>query len=276
MQTIPTGVGENMPHIHRDGVNVYYESYGEGIPLVFLHPFSTNGYIWYFQTFKFAQDFQCIVVDHRGHGRSDKPESGYSIEEMAADVAAVLDATDNDAAILVGNSIGGMIAMQFNLDFPDRVLGTTILSSGTNMSAGMPPEAMQAFQQDLAGAFGGLMEGAVSAKTKREKPEILELMKGSFSVDDNFPDRVFFANATDPSGVFNWNISGRLKDIKKPTLILAGEEDQATPVEMNKFLADHIPGAKLKVVKDVGHFYQLERPADFNADLDGFVQQFLS
>ena len=101
-------------------------------------------------------------------------------------------------------------------------------------------------------------------------------MKGSFSVDDNFPDRVFFANATDPSGVFNWNISGRLKDIKKPTLILAGEEAQATPVEMNKFLADHIPGAKLKVVKDVGHFYQLERPADFNADLDGFVQQFLS
>ena len=262
-----------MPHVNRDGVNVYYEKYGSGTPLVFLHPFSTNGYIWYFQTFAFARDYQCITVDHRGHGRSDKPESGYAIKEMAADVAAILDATGNEKAVLVGNSIGGMIAMQFNLDFPDRVLGTAIVSSGTNLGAGMPPEAMQAFQQDLSGAFGGLMEGAVSAKTKRDRPEILDLMKANFSVKDNFTEQVFFANATDPSGVFNWNITDQLKDIRKPTIIFAGAEDQATPVEANQFLADNIPTAQIKIIQDVGHFYQLEKPADFNNDLAQFLTQ---
>ena len=265
-----------MPHVHRDGVNVYYESYGSGTPIVFLHPFSTNGYIWYFQAFAFARDYQCITVDHRGHGRSDKPESGYAIQEMAADVAAILDATGNEKAVLVGNSIGGMIAMQFNLDFPDRVLGTAIVSSGTNMSADMPPEAMQAFQQDLNGAFGGLMEGAVSAKTKQDKSEILDVMKACFEVDDNFTEQVFFANATDPNGVFNWNISDQLKNITKPTVIFAGEEDQATPVALNQFLADNIPNAQIKILKDVGHFYQLEKPADFNADLAQFLKQVVA
>ena len=265
-----------MPHVHRDGVNVYYESYGSGTPIVFLHPFSTNGYIWYFQTFSFARDYQCITVDHRGHGRSDKPESGYAIPEMAADVAAILDATGNEQAVLVGNSIGGMIAMQFNLDFPDRVLATAIVSSGTNLGAGMPPEAMQAFQQDLTGAFGGLMEGAVAAKTKQDKPEILDLMKACFAVDDNFTEQVFFANATDPKGVFQWNISDQLKNITKPTIIFAGEEDQATPVEANQFLADNIPNAQIKILKDVGHFYQLESPADFNADLAQFLKQVVA
>ena len=265
-----------MPHVHRDGVNVYYESYGSGTPIVFLHPFSTNGYIWCFQTFSFARDYQCITVDHRGHGRSDKPESGYAIPEMAADVAAILDATGNEQAILVGNSIGGMIAMQFNLDFPNRVLATAIVSSGTNLGAGMPPEAMQAFQQDLTGAFGGLMEGAVAAKTKQDKPEILDLMKACFAVDDNFTEQVFFANATDPNGVFQWNISDQLKNITKPTIIFAGEEDQATPVEANQFLADNIPNAQIKILKDVGHFYQLEKPADFNADLAQFLKQVVA
>jgi pimeloyl-ACP methyl ester carboxylesterase len=262
-----------MPHVQRNGVSVYYESHGQGTPIVFLHPFSTNGNIWYFQHYTFAQDYQCIIVDHRGHGRSDKPEQGYAISEMAADVAAILDELKIDKTILVGNSIGGMIAMQFNLDFPARVLGNVIVSSGTNLSAGMPPDAGEAFQKDLNGAFSGLMEGAVSAKTKRERPEILDLVKAKFMVDDNFPKHVFFSSAGDPNGVFQWNISDRLKDISKPTQIFAGKEDQATTVEANQFLADNIPNATIKVIPDVGHFYQLEKSAEFNDDLRSFLKQ---
>jgi len=262
-----------MPYVKRGGVNIYYETYGKGSPIVFLHPFSTNGYIWYFQTFTFARTNQCVVIDERGHGRSDKPQQGYAIKEMAADVVAVLDELKINKAIFVGNSIGGMITMQTNLDAPDRVAGNVIVSSGTNLAAGMPPEVMAAFQKDLAGAFGGLVEGALSAKSKRERPELLELMKSQFLVEENFPRHVFFAAASDPNGVFNWNITDRLKDISKPTLILAGEEDQATPVAANKMLADNIPGAQLRVVKDIGHFYEVEQPAAFNGELQQFVKQ---
>ena len=95
-------------------------------------------------------------------------------------------------------------------------------------------------------------------------------------MDDNFTEQVFFANATDPNGVFQWNISDQLKNITKPTIIFAGEEDQATPVAANQFLADNIPNAQLKILKDVGHFYQLEKPADFNADLAQFLKQVVA
>lgn len=260
-----------MPHITRNGVKVFYESFGAGPALVFLHPWSTNRYIWAFQVMDFARTHRCIVVDHRGHGQSDKPAAGYAITEMAADVNAILDDARVDSAILVGNSIGGMIAMQTSLDFPARVRGNLILSSGTNIGASAPPEMAEAMQKDWRGVFGGLMDAAIAAKSKAERPEIGTYMQGCYSTASNFTEGVFFASVADPGGVFGWNISDRLKDIRQPTLIIAGEEDGATTVEQNQFLADRIPNAQIKVYKNVGHFCQLERPLDFNADLRAFI-----
>ena len=261
-----------MPHINRDGVNVFYESYGEGSPaIVFLHPWSTNHYIWAFQVLSFARNHRCIVVDHRGHGQSDKPVEGYGIDEMGKDVVAILDEVGIDRAVLVGNSIGGMVAMQTSLDAPDRVIGNLILSSGTNIGAATPPEVAEAMQADWRAVFGGLMDAGISAKSKVERPEIKAYMDGCFNTDTNFNDAVFWTSVADPQGVFNWNITDRLKDITQPTLVIAGEEDGATTPEQNKFLADGIPNAELKMYKDVGHFCQLEKPIDFNADLTAFL-----
>jgi pimeloyl-ACP methyl ester carboxylesterase len=260
-----------MPLADNNGVKIFYDSYGQGLPIVFLHPWTTNGYIWYFQVFPFARTNHVIAVDHRGHGRSDKPAKGYSIQEHASDVRAVLDAAKVDKAVLVGNSIGGMIAMQFALDYPDRVVGLARVSSGTGLSEGIPKEAGEAFKKDYEGTFGALLNGTVSAKTRRDRPEILEVMKAHFTVQSNFPKHVFDASMADPNGVFGWNIKSKLGTIRKPTVIFAGEEDQGTPVAANKFLADNIPGAKLNVIKDVGHFYQLEKTLEFNAALQEFV-----
>jgi 3-oxoadipate enol-lactonase len=260
-----------MPYADNRGVKVFYDSYGQGPPIVFLHPWTTNGYIWYFQIFPFGRTNQVVAVDHRGHGRSDKPKQGYSIQEHANDVLAVVDALRIDKAVVVGNSIGGMIAMQFTLDHPDRVLGQVIVSSGTALGEGMPKEAREAFAKDYQGTFGALLEGTVSAKTKRERPEILEVMKSQFMVESNFPKYVFDSAIADPNGVFNWNIKNQLGNIRRPTVVFAGEEDRATPVAANRFLADNIPGAKLNVLKDVGHFYQLEKPLEFNATLKEFI-----
>lgn len=261
-----------MPHVNRNGVNVYYESLGEGSPtLVFLHPWATNRYIWAGQLAIFAQTNRCIMVDHRGHGQSDKPAEGYGIDEMAADVVAILDDAGVDRAVLVGNSIGGMTAMQMSLDAPDRVIGNLILSSGTNIGADTPPEVQEAMQKDWRGVFSGLLDAAVSPKSKKDKPEILAFMEGCFRTDTNFTEGVFWTSAADPKGVFNWNISDRLKDINQPTMIIAGEDDGATTPEQNKFLADNIPNAKIKMYKDVGHFCQLEKPSVFNAELEAFI-----
>ncbi|MGH8011933.1 MAG: alpha/beta fold hydrolase, partial [Candidatus Binataceae bacterium] len=241
-----------MPFADNHGIKIFYDSYGEGVPLIFLHPWTTNGYIWYFQMFPFARTNQVVAIDHRGHGRSDKPREGYAIQQHAQDVVAVMDALKIDRAVLIGNSIGGMIAMQCALDYPGRVIANVIQSSGTGIGEDMPKEAAEGFRNNFEGTFSALLEGAISAKSRRERPEILELMKAHFMTPSNFPKYVFDSAFADRNGVFNWNIKNRLREIRQPTLVIAGEEDQATPVAANKFLADNIPGAKFKTVKDVG------------------------
>ena len=262
-----------MPYAIRNGVNIDYETYGKGPAIVFLHPFSTNGYVWCFQFFSFALSHQCIVVDERGHGRSDKPDQGYAIEDMAADLKAVFEDLQIDKSITVGNSIGGMVAMQFNLDYPELVAGNLLLSSTTGLAEGLPAEAREAFQAYLNGApFSALIQGMVSNKTKTERPEIVDMMNALFDSEDNFPKRIFTAATTDPGGVFNWNITERLNEIHKPTLVLAGEEDLTAGVAASKILADNIPNAQFKIIRDVGHFCQLERPEVFNHELREFIK----
>ena len=263
-----------MPYVNSDGVNIYYESYGQGVPIVFLHAFSTNGYIWYFQIFPFAQTNQAVFIDQRGHGRSDKPQQGYSIQQNAKDVGAVMDGLGIDRAVLVGNSIGGMIALQFSLDYPERVLGNLILSSGTGLYKYIPNEAMEVLQSDgYVEAFNEILDVCISAKSKQNRGEILDVMKSQFLAESIFPRHSYMASVKDPSGVFNWDITDRLKEISVPTLVLAGAEDLAVPVEVNKVLADNIPGAELRVIPEVGHFYQLEQPRAFSEELRGFVKK---
>lgn len=262
-----------MPQVERQGVKVHYESFGQGTPLLFLHSITTNRYAWANQLFAFAPDHRVIVLDHRGHGLSDKPAHGYAISEMAADAVAVMDDAGVERAVLVANSLGGMVALQANLDAPDRVIANLVLSSGTNLAAGIPPGAESAFADSFLGALDGMFHGATSARTKRERAEVRDFVAGVYRAPENFTRAVFLASARDPGGVFNWNIVDRLKDIRKPTLVIAGEEDRALPAEVTRRLAEGIPGARFQLVPEVGHFYQLERPADFNRDLRAFLQE---
>ena len=82
-----------MPYIEREkGVRIHYNHYGRGFPIVFLHGFSANAWLWAYQAPVLAHKYRCIVIEARGHGMSSKPLTGYSIQEMAADDAAALAA----------------------------------------------------------------------------------------------------------------------------------------------------------------------------------------
>ena len=143
-----------MPYIEREkGVRVHYNHYGKGFPLVFLHGFSANAWLWAYQAPILAHKYHCVVIEARGHGLSSKPLTGYSIPDMAADDAAVLAALGIDRAILVGNSMGGMRAMQMSLDYPHLVAGNVIISSATNLHQTLDTaELIASFQDDYEAA----------------------------------------------------------------------------------------------------------------------------
>ena len=262
-----------MPFVNRNTVNIYFESFGKGTSIVLLHPFSTNRYFWTHQIFPLARKYRVIVIDLRGHGLSDKPNEGYSIPEMALDVKAVLDAAQVDQAVLVGVSLGGMIAMQLALYSPLHVMALMLTSCGTHLASGVPPVVWQAYHERFEAAFGFMTKGSVSEKTKTEKPEIFEYLDSVFRIPENFTKESFLASLRDPEGLFNWNISEQLSKIKVPTLVLAGEADQAISVEAIRYLSTAIPKARLKLLTDVGHYYPIERPTDFNRDLCSILEE---
>jgi pimeloyl-ACP methyl ester carboxylesterase len=262
-----------MPFAPRHPVQIFYEQYGRGTPIVFLHPLSTNRYVWIHQLFAFARDHRVLAIDQRGHGQSDKPAEGASVDELALDVLAVLDHAKVDRAVLVGNSIGGMVAVQTALTAPARVLGLVLVSTGTHVARDVGPQVFRAYEERFEAAFAFMLRGATAAATQRARPEVGAFMADVVRVADNFTADTFLASLRDPRGLFHWDASALLPTLRQPTLLLAGEEDQAMPLTATQRLADGIPGARLEVVPGVGHFYPLERPADFNARVRAFLAE---
>jgi pimeloyl-ACP methyl ester carboxylesterase len=261
-----------MPYAERDGVRIFYESFGEGPTIVLLHALSMNRYAWVHQVFAFARSHRVVVIDHRGHGLSDRPTGRYSVPEMALDARAVLDQARIEDAVVVGNSAGAMAAVQLALVAPERVRALMLVSCATNLAPGIPAEVLQAYEARFEAAFDYMIRGATSARTKRERPEVSTLLADMYRAKGNFSREVFLSCIRDADGVFNWNVSDRLQDLRHPVLVVAGQEDQAMPLDAMRALAEGLPRGALEIVPDVGHFYPLERPADFNQDMRAFLE----
>jgi pimeloyl-ACP methyl ester carboxylesterase len=265
-----------MPYADRDGVRIFYESFGDGAPIVFLHPLSMNRYAWVHQAFAFARTHRVVILDLRGHGLSDRPDSGYSIGRMALDVRAVLDHAGIEEAVLVGNSAGAMTAVQVALDTPRRVRAMMLVSCATNLAPSIPAEVLHAYDARFEAAFDYMTQGATSARTKRDRPEVPAFLANVYRAKGNFTREVFLSSIRDPDGVFHWNVTDRLKELLQPVFVIAGQEDQTMPAEAMRALAAGLSHATFKVVPEVGHYYALERPSDFNDDLRGFLAQLES
>jgi pimeloyl-ACP methyl ester carboxylesterase len=261
-----------MPYVNSDGVNIYYETYGKGTPIVFLHSFTQSSYAWMYQLFDLSRDFQTVIADFRGHGRSDKPQEGYGLDIMAKDTAAVLDALNLDKVVLVGNSLGGMVAAQLCVDYPDRVMGAIMVSPAIGIALFTPKDQLDVFLGDYEQGITFLLDGCLSEKSKKERPEITAMMKGTALSEESFPRYAFDAIIKDPNGIFYWDIRDRLqKEFNKPALFFAGAEDKDTPLHANKALADALPGVKFQVIDEVGHVYHMEKPMEFNKVIRDFV-----
>lgn len=117
-----------MPTVQSNGINLYYETHGEGQPLLFIHGLGSSSRDWEFQVPAFSISYQVITFDLRGHGQSDKPTGPYSMAMFAADTASLLRALAIDQAHVVGLSLGGGIAFQLAVEAP-QIVQTLIISA---------------------------------------------------------------------------------------------------------------------------------------------------
>src|SRR5512135_954239 len=137
-----------MATLRANGINLYYESTGQGQPLVFIHGLGSSTRDWEYQIPTFSQNYQVIAFDLRGHGQSAKPAGPYSMKMYAADLAGLLAGLGVKSAHLVGISLGGAVAFQFALDYPAAVKTLTIVNSGPSLG-GTPEQAQQEIERRI-------------------------------------------------------------------------------------------------------------------------------
>jgi aminoacrylate hydrolase len=254
-----------------DGIDIAYEEVGSGTPLLLLTGLGGVGKAWGGELIdRFANEYTTIVPDHRGTGSSAKPNSGYTIDALAADMAGLVRHLGHGPAHVVGSSTGGAIAQVMALDHPDTVRSIVLTSSW----AGPDPY----FLNQFAVRKSILSEQGVLAYTRASS---LFLFAPSFV--SKHPEVVdsWFAKSTAQPGdpdimeqriemIMAHDERGRLGDIDVPTLVIVGDEDICTPPFESSELADSIPGAKL-VVMAGGHLIYLEQPDAFAQTVASFL-----
>jgi 3-oxoadipate enol-lactonase len=207
--------------------------------------------------------FRVVAYDARGHGKSPVPNGPYSMDDLADDLAALLDATDTDRAHVIGLSLGGMTAMALTARHPERVASLALLCT----SAFLEPaqfwldRAATARSAGTAAMAKVVVDRWFTAETFRARPE---LVAEAVAMVTCTPDEGYAGCA---EAIAAMDLRGELPAVAVPTLALAGAEDPATPPAHLAYIAEHVPGAELVVIPDAAHLANLERPEQVNAAL---------
>ena len=127
-----------MPYSQSNGLRIYYETYGEGPPLVLIHANPFDHRLFVYQIAHFSVFYRVIAIDLRGYGRSDKPEQAFTLSDLTRDVLGVCADLGVRRAIFAGVSVGSGIAMQIALDHPDMVRGIVLVGGSSRGPPGSP------------------------------------------------------------------------------------------------------------------------------------------
>lgn len=237
---------------------------GEGRPIVFIHGNALTHRSWLHQLEHFAKNYQVIAPDLRGHGDSDKPEGSYPISYFVTDVIGLLDALHIDRAVLAGHSMGGRVALSAALQYPERVTALVLVNTSAT------PFSRAHKQIDQVRTLGLELElkEFIDFLSSSETPETLkqEILNEELKTPERVRVELWRTVST-------FDVSGRLREIDKPVLIIVGELDQGTPMADSQRLHASVRGSTLVTVPEVAHFTMLERPGIVNRCIEDFLRK---
>jgi 3-oxoadipate enol-lactonase len=255
-----------------NGISISYRDEGVGLPLIFLHAFPLNQAMWDDQLSALRNHCRVVTLDLRGFGQSSAPPGPYSMDQMAADVRALMSVLAIEKAVLVGLSMGAYIALAFYRHYPEAVrafvLADTRASADTHEARSRRLKSAQKAELDGSKAIADDMVPLLLGRTTLEsRPSLVERVR--LMIESNSPQGIAGAQRAMASRRDSTYI---LAGVDFPVLIVVGSEDTLTPVAEAESLRNGIAGARLCVIESAGHLSNLERPEAFNAALARFVE----
>ncbi|MEM6624154.1 MAG: alpha/beta hydrolase [Pseudomonadota bacterium] len=269
-----------MPHITTDdGVKLYYEETGTGIPIVFVHEFAGDWRSWEPQVRHFSRRYRCISYSARGYIPSDVPPdpSQYSQDRARDDILSILDGLGIDKAHIVGLSMGGFATLHFGFTYPERALSLVIAGCGygaePDKRAQFAAEANAAADQfeelgiEEAGAAYAL--GPTRVQFQNYDPRGWEEFRDQL-LEHSTKGSANTLRGVQASRPSLYELVEKMRTITSPTLILTGDEDWPC-LEPGLLMKREIATAALSVIPNAGHTINLETPEAFNTQVGDFL-----
>jgi pimeloyl-ACP methyl ester carboxylesterase len=263
-----------MPHATVNGIDIHYREAGEGFPIVSVHGYTGNSRNWALTVPALRENFRTISVDLRGHGLSAKPESeeDYTFELMARDVRDLLDQLGVKHCYLVGHSMGGRVAQHLVLDNPGLFAALVLVDTSGETTFARRGELAKltefAREHGMEATFEKTQRtSALTSRALSANPQYVALWREQFLMTSlaAYCGCGKAALNSDP-------ILSRLSEVRIPTLIICGEDDEPF-LEPSKHLHAAIPGSELVIIPGAGHGPQMETPAEFNRVLVTFLSR---
>jgi len=253
-----------------NGVYLQYAEQGifTGTAVIFLHGIGDSWHSFEPVLKALPENIHAFAVSLRGHGDSEKPATGYTINHFATDVDQFIKVKELKSVYVVGHSMGGMVAQQFVLDHPQLTKGMVLIDSDANFNdnPGMPGFFQQALKLD----------GPIDKKFMDE----FQRSTLAKPIDPDYYNLLVSEGMKVPAGVFKSSFAGmmqadfrdELKNIKVPALIFWGNKDNICSIKDEEQLLRDIPHAKFMIYENTGHALHWEEPAQFSNDLTSFIK----
>ena len=266
-----------MPTVKVGDSNIYYEIHGAGEALLLIMGYGSYSGHWFRLIPCLSQEYRVVAFDNRGTGRSDKPDVPYTIEMMAGDAAELLEAVGIEAAHVFGVSMGGMIAQEFALRYPGKVISLILGCTTPGGANSIPPTP------ESAGFLFDPERGKLPVEERAR--QTAPWLWGQKFIDDNpdVVDQYVAVTAEYPTPVHGFQRQGqaimghdtfdRLPEIKAPTLVIAGSADRLIRVENSRLLASRIPGAELVILENAGHGFITDAQEEASKAIMDFLRR---
>jgi 3-oxoadipate enol-lactonase len=261
-----------------NGLNMYYKLAGEGEPVVFIAGLASDHLEWlpaHVPAFT-AAGYQCVLFDNRDAGQTgESPIASYTIKQLTDDAARLLKQLDIKQAHIVGESMGGMIAQELAINYPELVRSLTLVCTWARsepfhkaLSESWKNVRRKLTLEDSFQAFGLWF----FSSRFYENPEAEQMFLAEVRAHPHPQSVAAFERQWD--AILTQNTLDRLDRITAPAHVIAGEADMMSPLRLSRMLAEKIPGAKLTVFPESGHVLAFERSTEFNqAALDFLKKQ---